>query len=76
MVVCQFTVRPHTGGVPAPSDYFYDGAIYVLAHDTLDLGQWYADDTPYAERVQLMFRSNPASHPGMLAVSFIPATNR
>jgi len=60
----QFTVMPQTGSVPAPSDYFYDGAIQVLAHDILDLGQWYADDKPYAERAQLMFRSNPAPSTG------------
>lgn len=48
----------------APSDYFYNGSIQVLAHDILDLAAWYADDLPYAERAQLMFRSNPAPHAG------------
>ena len=46
------------------SDYFLNGAIQVLAHDILDLAAWYADDHPYADRVQAMFRSNPAPHAG------------
>src|SRR5581483_9726066 len=47
-----------------PQDYFYNGSIQVLAHDILDLAAWYGDDQPYAERAQLMFRSNPVPHPG------------
>jgi len=40
-------------------DYFAGGSIQHLSHMILDLGQWYADDQPYLERVQQMFRSNP-----------------
>ncbi len=45
-------------------DYFDNGAIQHLAHDILDLQAWYADDEPYTERVQYMFRSNPIPHEG------------
>jgi hypothetical protein len=40
-------------------DYFYNGAIQHLSHVIEDLGQWYANDEPYTERAQYMFRSNP-----------------
>lgn len=39
--------------------YFADGAIHHLSHVIQDLQQWYADDEPYTERVQYMFRSCP-----------------
>lgn len=39
--------------------YFADGAIHHLSHVIQDLEQWYADDEPYSERVQYMFRSCP-----------------
>ena len=45
-------------------DYFDNGSIQHLAHDILDLEQWYADDEPYTERVQYMFRSNPIPSEG------------
>jgi len=63
----RFVAMFQSGNVIRPvatGDYFYNGAIQVLAHDILDLDAWYADDKPYAERAQLMFRSNPAPHPG------------
>lgn len=40
-------------------DYFIDGSIQHLAHDILDLAQFYDKSEPYTERVQYMFRSNP-----------------
>lgn len=62
----RFSGMHASGGVRqvSPDDYFYNGAIQVLAHDILDLAQWYADDLPYVERVQLMYRSNPIPHAG------------
>lgn len=59
----HFTGMPRPGGGLRPvdtSDYFYNGAIQVFAHDILDLAQWYADGRTYDERVALMFRPNPA----------------
>jgi hypothetical protein len=57
-----------TQGQPATDarsgDYFDNGSIQHLAHDILDLEQWYADDEPYTERVQYMFRSNPIPSEG------------
>ncbi len=53
----QFTVMP-SGNAPAPSDYFYDGAIQVLSHNILDLAAWYADGQPYSQRAALMFRAS------------------
>lgn len=40
-------------------DYFADGSIQHLSHVIEDLGQFYADDEPFTERCQYMFRSNP-----------------
>ncbi|HKT00811.1 MAG TPA: hypothetical protein VJT31_14875 [Rugosimonospora sp.] len=45
-------------------DYFDNGAVQHLAHDILDLAQFYADDEPFTERVQYMFRSNPIPSEG------------
>jgi len=45
-------------------DYFDNGSVQHLAHDILDLEQWYADDEPFTERVQYMFRSNPIPSEG------------
>lgn len=45
-------------------DYFIDGSIQHLAHDILDLAQFYDDKEPYTERVQYMFRSNPIPSTG------------
>ena len=39
-------------------DYFADGSLQHLSHIVLDLAQWYEE--PYDERVQHMFRANPA----------------
>lgn len=40
--------------------YFDNGSIQHLAHDILDLAQWYKNpDEPFTERVQYMFRSDP-----------------
>ena len=39
-------------------DYFFNGSIQHLSHVILDLAKWY--DETYSERVQYMFRSNPA----------------
>ena len=43
-------------------DYFFDGSIQHLSHLVLDLAEWY--DESYLERVQYMFRSNPAPSAG------------
>lgn len=40
-------------------DYFADGSIQHLSHNIEDLPQFYADDEPFTERCQYMFRSNP-----------------
>jgi len=40
-------------------DYFFDGSIQHLSHVIQDLAQFYADDKPFIERCQYMFRSNP-----------------
>ncbi|MDQ6602956.1 MAG: hypothetical protein M3Z19_09540 [Chloroflexota bacterium] len=48
----------------APGDYLFNGSIQVLSHNILDLPEWYADGQTYAERAQLMFRSNPAPSTG------------
>jgi hypothetical protein len=40
-------------------DYFFNGSIQHLSHDIQDLAQFYADDEPFTERCQYMFRSNP-----------------
>jgi hypothetical protein len=57
-----------TQGLPVTTaksgDYFDTGTIQHLAHDLLDLEQWYADDEPFTERVQYMFRSNPIPSEG------------
>ncbi len=45
-------------------DYFAEGTIQHLSHVSLDLEQWYANDEPYLERVQNMFRSNPVPAQG------------
>ncbi|MEN3306329.1 MAG: hypothetical protein V7603_2531 [Micromonosporaceae bacterium] len=45
-------------------DYFDTGSIQHLSHDIIDLAQWYADDEPYTERVQYMFRSTPIPSEG------------
>jgi hypothetical protein len=50
-----------------PGDYFDNGSIQHLAHDILDMNQFFdldSDDNPgddgtFTERVQYMFRSNP-----------------
>lgn len=42
-----------------PDDYFADGSIQHLSHVIQDLGQFYAGDEPFTERVQYMFRSDP-----------------
>jgi hypothetical protein len=47
-----------------PDDYFADGAIQHLSHNIEDLQQFYADDEPYTERCQYMFRSNPIPSTG------------
>jgi hypothetical protein len=48
----RFTTARH-------DDYFADGAIQHLSHNIEDLEQFYANDEPYTERCQYMFRSNP-----------------
>ena len=40
-------------------DYFFNGSIQHLSHVIQDLNQFYANDEPYTERCQYMFRSNP-----------------
>lgn len=40
-------------------DYFDNASVQVLSHVILDLAQFYADEEPYTERVQYMFRSDP-----------------
>jgi hypothetical protein len=45
-------------------DYFDNGSIQHLSHNIDDLAQFYADDEPYTERVQYMFRSNPIPSEG------------
>lgn len=55
-----------------PGDYFDNGAIQHLAHDILDMGQFFdlddngnpGDDGTYLERVQYMFRSTPPPSQG------------
>ena len=42
-----------------PDGYFTDGSIQHLSHVIEDLNQFYADDEPFTERVQYMFRSDP-----------------
>jgi len=39
--------------------YFDNGAIQHLSHNIEDLVQFYANDEPFTERCQYMFRSNP-----------------
>jgi hypothetical protein len=41
------------------SSYFSNGSIQHLSHVIQDLGVFYADDEPFLERVQYMFRSDP-----------------
>jgi len=41
------------------SNYFFNGSIQHLSHVIQDLGVFYADDEPFTERVQYMFRSDP-----------------
>lgn len=38
-------------------DYFYNGSVQHLSHVIQDLKLFYANDEPYTERVQYMFRS-------------------
>jgi len=46
-------------------DYFADGSIQHLAHDILDMIQFYEPpEETYIERVQYMFRSNPIPSQG------------
>lgn len=45
-------------------DYFYDGSIQHLSHVIQDLLQFYANDEPFTERCQYMFRSNPIPSTG------------
>ena len=45
-------------------DYFDNASVQHLSHVVLDLVQFYGDDEPYGERVQYMFRSNPAPAAG------------
>jgi hypothetical protein len=42
-----------------PGDYFDLGSVQHLSHVILDLVAFYADDEPFTERCQYMFRSNP-----------------
>ncbi|HEX7737957.1 MAG TPA: hypothetical protein VF458_24135 [Ktedonobacteraceae bacterium] len=42
-----------------PDGYFTNGSIQHLSHVIQDLGQFYASDEPFTERVQYMFRSDP-----------------
>ncbi|HJT58624.1 MAG TPA: hypothetical protein VJ761_19100 [Ktedonobacteraceae bacterium] len=42
-----------------PGDYFYDGSIQHLSHVIQDLQQFYANNEPFTERCQYMFRSDP-----------------
>jgi hypothetical protein len=44
--------------------YFDNGAVQHLSHDIQDLGQFYANDEPFTERCQYMFRSNPIPSEG------------
>lgn len=61
----QFTGMGATLRPVVPSDYLFDGSIQVLAHDILDLRQWYdGEEQTYRERAQLMFRSNPIPNQG------------
>ncbi|HLG61744.1 MAG TPA: hypothetical protein VKY19_07410 [Ktedonosporobacter sp.] len=46
------------------SSYFANGSIQHLSHVIEDLPQFYADDEPYTERVQYMFRSDPIPSTG------------
>ncbi len=46
------------------SSYFANGSIQHLSHVIQDLAQFYADDEPYQERVQYMFRSDPIPNRG------------
>jgi hypothetical protein len=47
-----------------PDGYFTDGSIQHFSHVIMDLAQFYADDEPFTERVQYMFRSDPIPSPG------------
>jgi hypothetical protein len=56
-----------------PGNYFDNGAVQHLAHDILDMLQWFDMDTPasppggdgsFTERVQYMFRSTPPPSAG------------
>ncbi len=40
-------------------DYFFNGSIQHLSHVIQDLNQFYANEEPYTERCQYMFRSDP-----------------
>jgi hypothetical protein len=40
-------------------DYFFDGSIQHLSHVIQDLSLFYANDEPFIERCQYMFRSDP-----------------
>jgi hypothetical protein len=42
-----------------PGQYFDNGAIQHLSHNIEDLQQFYANDEPFTERCQYMFRSDP-----------------
>ena len=57
----------------AHGDYFDNGSVQHLAHDILDMLQWFDMDTPtsppgsdgvFTERVQYMFRSTPPPSQG------------
>jgi hypothetical protein len=55
-----------------PGDYFDHGSVQHLAHDILDMGQFFdldangkpGPDGTFTERVQYMFRSDPPPSPG------------
>jgi hypothetical protein len=45
-------------------DYFFNGSIQHLSHVIQDLQQFYANDEPFTERCQYMFRSTPIPSTG------------
>jgi len=45
-------------------DYFFNGSIQHLSHVIQDLNQFYANEEPYTERCQYMFRSDPIPSTG------------
>jgi hypothetical protein len=90
--ICTFTGNSSARLTTArPGDYFDNGSIQILAHDILDMLQFFdmagptavpGDDAVFTERVQYMFHS-PAINPGFLdqltdggGPSFLPAENR